>query len=123
MSQAACQDTAPPSNLQHESAPRRSWRQHIPHLVFAAIGIGGGIGVALGGVEAVFTAIGHPAPTIPNNLRTGLAASWLMLWLGGEWAISSISRANAKRRSLLVSVLISVGLAAMVGALALALAK
>jgi|WetSurMetagenome_2_1015567.scaffolds.fasta_scaffold03789_9 hypothetical protein len=124
MSQDACINTTDVQDAQPESEPRhRRWRRHIPHLIFAAVGIGGGVAVALGGVEAVFTAIGRPAPAIPNNFRTGMAASWLMLWLGCEWMISSVNRANAKLRSMLVSTLVSVGLAVMVGALALVFAK
>jgi hypothetical protein len=123
MNQDTSINTAALRPMQSESAPPRKWRGIVARLVFAAVGIGGGVAVALGGIEAVFTAIGHTAPAIPNNFRTGLASSWLMLWLGGEWMISSISRVGAKRRSLLVSALISVGLAAMVAGLALAFAK
>ena len=124
MSQVAFENTAPPQDMQHQPAPSgRRWRQHISHLVFAAVGIGGGVAVALGGIDALYAAIGRPAPVVSAGFRTGLAASWLVLWLGCEWMISSARRANTRRMSPFVSALIAVGVAAMVGGLALAFAK
>lgn len=127
MSQAIYEDTAPGRAVQPESihpcvaqATQTSGLKSLCRFCFATAGIGG-IAAAFGGMDMVFVLTGEAPPVITNDFRLGLATVGLLLWAFGEALIGILTKANAKARSSIATVLVTLGLVLMVGAFAWAL--